>query len=106
MHVCYYKLKHSCSFQVVLALLQSCQILKHSGIPVESQNQNISKFACLAICPLFGALVLLDVGLGHYIVIGSNSLAQWHLGIVNMTEQNVAALGTSLDMAQSAPTAF
>ena len=96
-----HKLKHSCSFQVVLALLQSCQIFMLSGIPVESQQ------VC-ASCnfPLFGAPVLLDVGLGHYIAIGSSLLAGWHLGLVSMIKQNIAALGTSLDMVQSAPTAF
>ena len=70
----------------------------HSGIPVESQNQKNSKFVCLAFCPLFGALVLLDVGLGHSIVIGSSLLAQWHLGLVSMTEQNIVALETSLEL--------
>ena len=72
-----------------------------SGIPVESQQ------VCTPCdLPSFGAPVLLDVGLGHYIVIGSSLLAQWCIGLVSMTEQNVAALGTSLDMVQSAPTAF
>ena len=68
--------------------------------------QNISEFVCLAICPFFGALVLLDVGLGQCIAIGSCLLAWWCLGLVSMTEQNIVALGTSLDMVQSAPTAF
>ena len=68
--------------------------------------QKISEFACLAICPLFCTPVLLDVGLGHCIAIGSSSLAGWHLGLVSVTEQNIVALGTSLDMVQSAPTAF
>ena len=61
---------------------------------------------CLAICSLFGTLAVLDVGLGHYIAIGSSLLARWHLGLVSVTKQNVVALGTSLDMVQSAPTAF
>ena len=82
------------------------EIGQEAGQWQRAKLQKISKFACFAICPLFGTPVLLDVGLGHYIAIGSSLLACWHLGLVSMTEQNVAALGTSLDMVQSAPTAF
>ena len=55
---------------------------------------------------LAGTLLSLDVRLGHCIAIGYSLLAGWHLGVVRVTEQNIVALGTSLDMVQSAPTAF
>ena len=38
MHICSINWSISCSFQVVLAFLQSCQIFMLSGIPVESQQ--------------------------------------------------------------------